>query len=527
MVSGCEKNHAGTVHGVLAQRAASQGSDPFLIFGEQTFSYAELWHLSRQAAKGLQDLGVRKGDRVGVMMGNRPEFLALWFGAAAIGAIEVPINTAHRGDLLVHMLALSGCATLVLDAELLPSVAAVAPRLPSLRSLVVVGMPPGGVPVRAAMIDLDELLANDGDFVEVQVDRGDPYAIMFTSGTTGPSKGAVMPHYYAVRMGAIIADTARYRADDSLYNALPLFHGNAQVLSTMPALLSGARMVLAERFSASRFWEDIRAHRCTEFNYIGTILAVLMKADPSPRDREHSLRLMLGAGAGPGLFEAFEARFGVRLIEGYGMSEIGLPLINTFESRRAGTCGKQTPYYDLRLVGDDGEEVADGLPGELLVRPKQPYSMMLEYRGMPEKTVEAWRDLWFHTGDNLVRDADGFYRFIDRKKDAIRRRGENISSFEVEQAVNAHPAVLESAALPIGSDLGEDEVMVCVVVRPGQTLSPSELIQHCTVSMARFMIPRYVRLMPELPKTPTARVEKYRLREEGITPDTWDREGAR
>ncbi|PWC52542.1 AMP-binding protein [Azospirillum sp. TSO22-1] len=512
-----------TVHAVLRDRAERQGGRAFLSFGGETFSYAALWHLCERAAAGLQGLGVGKGDTVAILMGNKPEFLALWFGAAAIGAIEVPLNTAHRGDLLAHMLDIAECGIIVADAEFVPAVLAVAERLPRLKHLVIAGEPPAAAG-RLAVHRLADLMDNDGRWRDPGVAWSDPYAIMFTSGTTGPSKGAVMPHHYGVRMGELIAGATGYTEDDCLYNALPLFHGNAQVLSTMPALLSGARMVLAEKFSAGRFWDDIRRHGCTEFNYIGTILSMLMKAEPSPADRDHPLRLMMGAGAGPGLFEAFEARFGVTLVEGYGMSEIGLPLMSTRERRKPGSCGVPTEDYEVRLVGNDGLEAADGQPGELLIRPKRPHAMMLEYRRMPEKTVEAWRDLWFHTGDVLERDADGFYRFVDRRKDAIRRRGENISSFEVERTVNSHPAVQESAAIPVPSELGEDEVMVCVVAKPGAALAPDELIAHCRANMAAFMVPRYVRPMAELPKTPTQRVEKYRLRAEGVTADTWDRE---
>ncbi|HYD70090.1 AMP-binding protein [Azospirillum sp.] len=515
-----------TVHAVLRARAEGPGDRPFLIFGEQTFTHRDLWDFSARAAAGLQALGLNKGDTVAVMMGNRPEFLALWFGSGMIGAIEVPVNTAHRGDLLAHMLDIADCGVAVADAEFVPALLAVAGRLPRLKHLVVAGEPPAGPAAGLAVHRLDDLMANGGGYRDPGVTWSDPYAVMFTSGTTGPSKGAVMPHHYAVRMGELIAQATGYGADDCLYNALPLFHGNAQVLSTMPALLSGARMVLAEKFSATRFWDDVRRHGCTEFNYIGTILSVLMKADPSPADRDHPLRLMMGAGAGPGLFEAFEARFCVTLVEGYGMSEIGLPLMSTRDRRKPGSCGVPTEDYDVRLVDDDGLEVADGTPGELLIRPRKPHAMMLEYRRMPDKTVEAWRDLWFHTGDVLARDADGFYRFVDRRKDAIRRRGENISSFEVERTVNAHPAVQESAALPVPSDLGEDEVMVCVVPKAGAALAPEELIAHCRANMAAFMVPRYVRVLAELPKTPTQRVEKYRLRAEGVTADTWDREEA-
>ena len=235
---------------------------------------------------------------------------------------------------------------------------------------------------------------------------------------------------------------------------------------------------------------------------------------------------MLGGGAPMDLFDAFEKRFGVTLIEGYGMSEIGLPLMNTFKERKPGTCGKPRSDCEVRVVDDHGMELGPHIPGELLLRPKNPYCILLEYYNMPDKTVEAWKDLWFHTGDYLQYDEDGYFHFVDRKKDAIRRRGENISSFEVEKVIRAHPAVLESAAIGVKSDVGEDEVMVCLTLKPGHKLTPEALTVHCQENMAYFMIPRYLRFMGALPKTPTERVLKYQLREEGVTPDTWDREKA-
>ena len=226
------------------------------------------------------------------------------------------------------------------------------------------------------------------------------------------------------------------------------------------------------------------------------------------------------------LFDAIEKRFGLTLVEGYGMSEIGLPLMNTLKERKPGTCGKPWPDYEVKVVDDNGMEVGPNTPGELLMRPLKPYSMLLEYYKMPDKTVEACRDMWFHTGDYLYYDEEGYFHFVDRKKDALRRRGENISSYEVEKVINSHPAVLESAAVAAKSELGEDEVMVCVSLKPGESLTNEALLDYCQERMAYFMIPRYVRFMDQLPKTPTQRVQKYQLREEGVTPDTWDREKA-
>lgn len=514
-----------TVNHLLERRAELQGDQTFFWFKKKAFSYGDLQRMSSAAAKGLQSLGVAKGDRVALMLGNRPEFLACWFGLSKLGAVEVPVNTGHRGYLLSYLLNQAQCSVLIVEQSLLGVVEEIAGDLDTLRHLVLLD-PEGELPQPAgiAVHRYLELVGQGEDYRPVPVDWSDPMAIMFTSGTTGPSKGAVLPQNYAIHTAEIISAVAGYGPGDCLYNALPLFHGNAQLLSTMPALYSGAKMVLAERFSAGQFWEEVAQYGCTEFNYIGSILSILLKADPRPDDRDNPLRVLVGAGATREVYQAFERRFGVSLIEGYGMSEIGLPLMSRPGARKPGTCGKPHQDYQVMIVDDAGREAVKGEPGELLVRPVKPWSMLLEYYRMPEKTVEAWQGLWFHTGDYLQEDEEGFYRFIDRKKDAIRRRGENISSFEVERVVMMHPEVLEAAATPVAAELGEDEVMITVVRRLDSQLCAEELALHCERGMAKFMVPRYIRFAPSLPKTPTEKVQKFMLREQGVTADTWDRE---
>jgi crotonobetaine/carnitine-CoA ligase len=317
-----------------------------------------------------------------------------------------------------------------------------------------------------------------------------------------------------------------YTKDDCLYNALPLFHGNAQLLSMMPAMLSGAKMVLAPKFSAGQFWPEVKHYGCTAFNYIGIIPPILLSMEQKPDDADNPIRIMLGGGCPPELFDKMEKRFGLTMIEGYGLSELGLPLGNSVKRRKKGSIGCVVSGYQVKLVDDSGEEVGPGVPGEVLVRVDEPYAMMLEYYNMPAETVDTWRDLWFHTGDLAVEDEDGFFGFVDRKKDALRRRGENISSWEVEKIVNGHPAVAQSAAVAAKTAMAEDEVMICVVLKPDARLEPAELLDYCGDKMAYFMVPRYVRFMPQLPQTPTLRVQKAVLRREGVTPDTWDREAA-
>ncbi len=515
-----------TLHAQLARQAARHGERTFFWFKDRAYSYLDFERESDRVAAGLQALGIGKGDKVAILLANRPEYLFVWFGLSKLGAVEVPINTAHRGDLLIYMIDKVDCRLVICEAEFLDRLSPVLASLPKVERLVALGGAPADLGKPA--LDYDALVANDGRFEPVDVRWSDPFAILFTSGTTGPSKGSLMPQNYALFMGEVVSRSMGYTPADRLYNVLPLFHGNAQLLSTMAALMSGAQMVLGERFSAGEFWSEVRKYGCTEFNYIGGILPILLKAEPRADDADNPLRVMMGAGAARDVFLAFESRFGVKLVEGYGMSEIGLPLMNSIDGERVpGSIGKPAFGCQVRLADDDGLEITDpGVPGEVLVRTDMPCTMLLEYYGMPEKTVEAWRDLWFHTGDYATRDAAGCYYFVDRKKDALRRRGENISSYEVECVINAHPAVLESAAVAIKSELGEDEVMVCLTLKPGASLAPEALLDHCQSRMAYFMVPRYVRILESLPKTPTEKVQKAVLRSAGLAPGTWDREQA-
>jgi len=516
-----------TIHGALKEKLNAYGNRDFFRFKEDVYTYEDLDRESNRVAAGLQSLGIKKGDKVAIIMNNRPEFLFIWFGLSKLGAVEVPINTAHRGDLLTYMLITSDSRLLIMEAGFMDRVGPVLKDLPHIEGLIVLSETSDESPeVPMPVTDFRKMVQNDGAFDRVEVTWSDPFVIMFTSGTTGPSKGSLMPQNYALFMGEVCSESCGYTEMDCLYNTLPLFHGNAQLLSTMPALMSGARMVLAERFSASRFWPDVKKYGCTEFNYIGGVLPILLKADPKPDDADNPLRVMFGGGCPPHLFREIENRFGVKLLEGYGMSEIGLPLLNTLKECKPGTCGKPVYGCQVKLVDDYGREVGPGIPGEILVRNQEPFTMLIEYYKMPEKTVEAWKDLWFNTGDYLVMDADGYFNFVDRKKDALRRRGENISSQEVEKVFNSHPKVLESAAVGVKSELSEDEVMICIGPKPGETVTPEALLDYAQERMAYFMVPRYVRIMETLPKTPTEKVQKATLREQGVTPDTWDREAA-
>jgi crotonobetaine/carnitine-CoA ligase len=357
----------------------------------------------------------------------------------------------------------------------------------------------------------------------VDIGPTDIAAIFYTSGTTGPSKGVIVRQARILETPRHTAWLLDYTREDVLYSVYPLFHGNAKS-SILSAMQAGSYAILDQRFSASRFWEICRSRGITEFNYMGTVLAILWKQPPGPRDRDHKVRVMLGGGCPPDLIEPFEERFGCQLIETFGMTEASTPTCNRPDARRIGSIGRETASFEVRIFDEEDNEVPRGTVGEIVLRPKKPHIMFAGYYKMPEVTVTAWRNLWFHTGDRGRMDDDGFIYYSERAKDSIRRRGENISSWEVEQVIDEHEKVVESAVFAVNSDLAEDEVMVAVVTQPGTTLTAEELLDHCQDRMAYFAIPRFVRFVDELPKTPTLRVQKYKLREAGVTEDTWDRE---
>jgi crotonobetaine/carnitine-CoA ligase len=314
------------------------------------------------------------------------------------------------------------------------------------------------------------------------------------------------------------------RHDDVLYCPFPLFHADATALTTVPALLLGATAAISRRFSASRFWDEVRHHGATVFDFMGATLAILHKAEPRPDDADNPIRLAWGVPV-PEWVEDFERRFNLRVVELYGSVEASIPVTQPLhEPRVPGSCGRVTDGFELRVHDEHDEPVATGITGELVVRPMRSATILDGYFGMPEATVEAFRNLWFHTGDLGRVDDEANVFFVGRKKEAIRRRGENISAFEVEEGVLLHPDVLECAAIGVPSELTEEEVKVCVVVRPGSAVMPEDLIRHCEATLAGFQVPRYVEIVAELPKTPTGKLEKYRLLERPLTPDTWDRE---
>lgn len=515
---------------IIADKARQYPDHVVFQFGDDPLTFGELNERINKAANGFLALGVTKGDMVAIMLPNCPEFLYAWFGLNKIGAVEVPINVALKGSGLTYQIVQSDSVVLVADTAYRDRLDDVATDLTSVRSVVFHDRAAGGEKTSPwqgfETLSFAQLLDHSSTAPQADVVYSDLASILYTSGTTGVSKGVMLSHHYWYEIWAEAVNYARYTEDDVLYTGLPFFHGNAQGMTIGPAILADAKAVIVERFSASRLLDDCRRWNCTEANYIGGIIPILLKQQAQDNDGDNPLRLMVGAAAPIEVWDEFETRFNTTLLELYGMTECYCCLSNPYDERRPGSCGKPITGWDVKLVDDNDVEVAPGEIGEFIARPDRMFVGTTGYYKQPEATLELFKNLWMHTGDLGRRDEDGYFYFVDRKKQALRRRGENISSFEVEAVISANPAVLESCVVGVPSDVGEDDVKAVVVLLEGQTLTEEELIRWCEPRMAYFAVPRYIAFRKELPKTPSERVEKYKLKTEGVTADCWDREAA-
>ncbi|MCC8942982.1 ATP-dependent acyl-CoA ligase [Bradyrhizobium sp. Arg68] len=507
---------------ILTRQAARYRDRTLLVCGDTRWSYAETARNAAASAARLMRAGIRTGDRVALMCSNRPEFLEVYLGCAWMGAICVPINTALRGIQLSHILRNSTPKLLVIETSLTAAIATlerdVAP--PDLMWRMGEGTDAPSVPGSIA-----PLPALGEGMPPAPVRPGDTVAILYTSGTTGPSKGVCCPQAQMFWWGVYSARALGIVEGDVLFTTLPLFHTNA-LNAFYQALLNGCCYVLEPKFSASGFWAAARRHQATVGYLLGAMAVMLLAQPPSADDTAHRLRVALGGGV-PGQFHGpFLARFGVPLLDGYGSTETNFVFASPIPSDRPGTMGRLVDGMEACIVDPDDAVLPDGEAGELLLRAREPFAFSTGYFGMPDKTVEAWRNLWFHSGDRVVRDADGHYRFIDRMKDSIRRRGENVSSWEVEQVLLKHPAIAACAIYPLPSELGEDEVAAAVQLKAGHALDAVDVVRHCEGQMAYFGIPRFVRIVSEMPLTENGKIRKVALREAGRTADTWDRDAA-
>jgi len=510
----------------LARAAEAYAGSPLLRIDEQEFTYADCFAAVSDVSAGLAELGIVPGERVAVMADNRQETLWSWLGILGASAVEVPLNTSAQGQFLAAQLANSTPRALVGTADYLQRIAELRPE---------------GVELVVSMGDaVDPALFVPGtrhvSFAELQqigrASRRTPApptasstaTILYTSGTTGPSKGVMIPQrYYPVwgRRGAEYVDVQR---GEVVYCAQPLFHVDARAYFLV-SMLRGATAAIGARFSLSSFWDEIRRHDANVFSYIGTMLWLLYKQEPSERDRDHNVRIAGGAATPAEIHREFEQRFGIALREAYGMTE-SLFLAHAHADTPPGSVGRLVPELDGRLVDHLDQPVPDGEQGELVIRPREPFITAQGYWAMPQESVEATRNQWFHTGDLLRADPDGNLFFLGRTKDSIRRRGENVSAWEVEQAAMLHPDVLEAAAIAVPSPLGEDDVALLVTLRPGAALAHADLRAFVAADLPRFAVPRYIEIVGSFPKTASERVDKGKVRATGISAAAWDAEAA-
>jgi len=523
---------------ILKQQATKLGRKPFLQFGyKKPLSFYQTNQVANRVANGLLKLGVQKGEKVAVYMPNSDDYVITWFGILRIGAVMVPINTAYKMDFLQYIIDSSDSKVLFIAEEYLDRMPPIAKKIPQLQH-VIVWTRDGNERFEKHGFDFQKMISfsrfinsQKSSDPDVDVTFMDFARLMYTSGTTGRSKGVMRPcaaDYSSARNYAEIMDVG---PGDTCFTCLPLFHSNAMVMTVYPALIKGAKVIVEEKYSASQFWKWIKDHGVTKFNIVGTMSYFMWNTPPVPEEKQHKVKLVLGSPAPHDIIKEFMNRFSVKFMEGYGLTEIGqCTWMRPGEPFRVGSCGKEAPGYEIKISDPQtDEEVPRGHIGEIIVRPRIPNIMLHYYHKMPEKTVQDFRNFWFHTGDAGRMDKDGYIYFVDRVKDYIRRRGENISSFEVEKIVSSHPDVEEAAAVGIKAQSGgyaEDEVMIVVVPKKGKSIDPKNLLKFLEPKMPYFMIPRFIRVEKSLPKTGTQRVQKSKLREKGITKDTWDREKA-
>jgi crotonobetaine/carnitine-CoA ligase len=482
-----------------------------MIFGDDVISYRRLWARCWGAAATYRELGIGPGDVVALQLRNRPEFLYAWLGATLLGAVTAPLSVHLRGESLRHPLATVEAAALVVEDEFADRLDAVLPELTNLRHVV----------------SPSDLSDESPDGSPALVAPADPTLILFTSGTTGPSKGCVISHNYLVTQALHAYRQKGARPGDLFWSPLPLSHGNAIVQTVLGPLMHGATGALEPRFSVSGFWPRVRELGATQVSILGSMFTMLWNQPPRPDDANNPVRVIYGAPLPADIHEPFERRFDLRYVTGYGQTEAFPMLVSSVDNPPPpGTAGRESELYEVRVFDTRDREIPDGEIGEIVGRPRRPDVAFAGYHANPAATVTKTRNLWIHTGDYGYRRPDGWFAFVDRAPDRIRRRGENISSWEVEQVLAAHHAVADAAAFAVPSELSEDDVMIAVVLADGAGVAPDELLDHAARNLPYYAVPRYVEFVDSLPVNELGKVEKRQLRERGVTAATWDSEHA-
>ncbi|KAA9160512.1 ATP-dependent acyl-CoA ligase [Amycolatopsis acidicola] len=522
-----------TVLDALERAVAAVPDQVFLDFSGKTFSYAEIDLLSTRFAHELHRLGVSAGQTVSTVLDNNVDQVVTWLGANKAGAVWVPLNTAYRGEFLRHQLDDSQARIVITESRYLEHVCEVSAELPDLRLILCRGDAAAEVTARCAVPvePLDAHAGDDDSAIPVTARPGDLSMLIYTSGTTGPSKGCMLSQNFICHIGRQSLQTVPPRPGDSFYTPLPLFH-NAGVDVVTAALLSQTRATIAQRFSLSSFWSEIERSGATNARLMASIFPLVANAPDSPEMKRcfGQLRAVEGAPFPPQLRRVWHDRFGVEFASSwnYGQTEgLRLALHCVGEpTPPEDSCGRVADdCFEVAILDDDDNRVPDGGTGEIAFRPRKPHVMFEGYWRRPDETMKVWRNMWVHTGD-LGRLENGYLFFVDRKKDYLRSRGENISSYEVERAFLRHPAVHEVAAHSVHTSATEDSLKITVVVRPDVVVTEEELCTWAIDNVPYFAVPRYIEFRDDLPRTPSNKVQKFQLRTEGLTTTTWDRDAA-
>jgi crotonobetaine/carnitine-CoA ligase len=519
-----------TVGYILADKARRNGAKTFLTFEDRPISYEELHVRTNRLAHGLAGLGVGKGDHVALLLESTPDLLLLELALGKIGAVAVPINAAAKGDLLRYFLLQSDSVFVVVEADFAERIRALEGDLPAVRTVVERDGRANWSFRGARVIGLEQLAAGSDVTPAEAVDFRDPHYILYTSGTTGPSKGVVASQAQGFGVAEIFSRHVPLSASDVFYTCLPLFHANALWNTCYTALWNDAAVALSRRFSATRLWGEIRRYGATQFAALGSMINILWSQPQRPDDPDNPVRLCFTVPAPAAFIRDFETRFGLQVVTWFSMTE-NFPItlyVPGDPPDKIASMGRPRGDAEVRIVDEFDVEVGPNQVGELVFRPASPWRVMLGYYKMDGATLSSNCNFWFHTGDRARVDHEGWFWYVDRIKDSIRRRGENISTHELEAIVAQHPAVCDVAAIAVPSEMAEDEVMVYVVPRAGAQATAEEIIRFCDGRMPYFMVPRYVAFIDELPRTPTEKVEKYRLRVRALVDlgSVWDREKA-
>jgi len=514
---------------VLGKRATQIPDSPWIVTEERSYTYGEMDQCSSRLASGFSQLGITASDTVLIMLPDTVDFILAWCALSKLGAIEVPVNVHYKGNLLAYLVNDSLARNLVVDVEFLDRFEPLAPELEHLQRLIVRNCDIAEVPEALArqfeIVDYQTLESNTAWSGTGPVYR-DLMAVMYTSGTTGPSKGATVCHAHAYEYAFGVTEMLALDAGDVYYAPLPLFHLAGQFAVIYASCIASATAVISGGFSAQRYWLDIARFDANCSFLLGAMANFLYQQPHSPSDHQNPLERVLMAPLIPEV-EGFKQRFGCLVSTTWGGTEMNCPMRSGFDLVDNKSCGRVAEdRYEVRIVDENDAELPHGVPGEALVRSREPWIMSNGYWNHPEWTEKAFRNLWYHTGDMLKRDAVGNFYFIDRTKDAIRRRGENISSMEVENEINASPDVVECAVIPVASAHTEQDVMAVIVASDPSAFDPAALIEFLAPRLAYFMVPRYIDRVDVLPKTPTGKIQKYPLRDRGLTDSTWDREAA-